>query len=186
MSVTASNLIQGPGTLYQGLFGAAEPADTAINSSPAASAWTDVGATQDGVTVEIDITYSELTCDQLIDTPERRITKRETTLTTNLAEPTLAHLATVMNTAAPTTGASADFLEPVADLTATQPVYSALIFDGFAPGGFRRRVAARKVLQTDKIQIAYKLADQTVLSAQFTTHWVSSSIRPIRYADGKS
>ena len=45
MSVTATNLCLGPGTLYTGAFGAAEPADADVNTTPEVSAWTDLGGT---------------------------------------------------------------------------------------------------------------------------------------------
>ncbi len=186
MSVTTSNLILGPGTLYWGVFGAAEPLDTAINTTPQASAWTDVGGTQGGVALEINQTYTELDVDQVVDVPESRVTKREMTIKTNLAEPTLANLALAMNVTAPVTGASVDTLEPNDDVSSTQPNYKALLFDGFAPGSFRRRIICRKTLQNDKVDFSYTKEDQTVFSVTFAVHYVSSSIKPYKILDAKS
>ncbi len=184
MSVVVSNLIMGPGALYRGAFGAAEPADTQVNSSPAASAWTDVGGTQDGVTLTISQTLKELEVDQVVDVPGRRLTKREATIKTNLAEATLDNLAVALNNATATvTGAGFAAWSPPNDTSATQPTYSALIFDGFAPGGFRRRVFVRRVLSTEDVGIAYKKDDQTLLPVTFAAHFVSASVAPFRIVD---
>ena len=185
MPVTASNLIQGPGVLYKGLFGAQEPIDASINAAPAASAWSDVGATLGGLKLLVDQEYAQLGADQIVETPERRLTKREISLQTRLAEPTLANLALAMNISAPTTGADVDTLEPSDDTTVTQPTYVALIFDGLAPGGFRRRVFGRKMLQSDKVESNQAKEDQTAFTANFVAHYVSASIRSVRWVDSK-
>ena len=58
MAVTTTNLIMGPANLYIATFGATEPADTDVNTTPPASSWTDLGGTQDGVKLSIDQTYT--------------------------------------------------------------------------------------------------------------------------------
>ncbi len=161
MAVVVSNLIQGPGTLYRDAFGATEPADTQVNTSPAASAWTDVGGTQDGVTLTISQTLKELEVDQVVDVPGWRLTKRgatvEATVKTNMAEVTLDNLAASLNNATATvTGVGFAAWQPPNDTSATQPNYTALLFDGFAPGGFRRRVFLRRTLSVEDVGIAYK------------------------------
>src|SRR5690606_1191812 len=97
MGVVVTNLIQGPADLYTGLFGTTEPADDAVNVAPSASAWTDMGGTVDGVELEVRQEYKELVVDQLVDVPGRRMTKREMTLKTKLAEPTLERLSWALN-----------------------------------------------------------------------------------------
>src|ERR1044072_876781 len=97
MAVTTTNLIQGPGTLYSGAFGATEPTDTAVNAIPAASAWTDMGGTQDGVKLSVDQTYSELEVDQITLRVGSRLTKQDFTIETSLAEATLENLSTTLN-----------------------------------------------------------------------------------------
>ena len=112
MAVTVANLIQGPGILYKGTaytgsyVTTAEPADSAVNTTPQSSAWTDVGGTSDGVNIEIGREYAELAVDQVVDIPDRRLTKREFSLATNLAEATIENLALVSNndSAVPTDG----------------------------------------------------------------------------------
>ncbi len=151
MSVTVTNLILGPGTLYNGLFGAAEPADYNVNLAPATSSWTDVGGTLNGLTLSVDQTYTELQVDQLVDSIGRRLTKREFVLTTQLAEPTLNNLSIALNGSNQTSGATSaagtyQTLEPLYASSATQPTYIALVLDGYAPNSLRRRVIMRRML----------------------------------------
>jgi len=184
MAVTVSNLILGPGTLYQGVFGATEPLEAVINETPETSAWTDLGGTQDGVTLTINQEYTELEVDQVVDIPGRRLTKRELTLSTNLAEATLDNMAIAMNNlSAVVTGAAASTLTPPNAVSATQPDYFALIFDGFAPSGKRRRVVARRVLSIDNTEFAYKKDGQTMFTVTFSAHYVSSAIAPFVILD---
>lgn len=183
MAVSATNLIMGPGTLYSGDFSAAEPADSAINTTPAASAWSDVGGTMDGAELTIEQDYEELEVDQIVDIPGRRLTKRDMSIKTNMAEPTLENLALGMNAGTVTTGSGFKSLEPISDTSATQPTYYAMILDGFAPQQLRRRIIMRKVLSTDNVEFAYKKDEQTVFAVTFSVHYVSSSIKPFKIVD---
>ena len=99
MAVTATNLIQGPATLYAGLFGATEPATVA--TAPGAG-WTDVGGTKDGVELQINDEYAVLDVDQIIYEIQRRRTKRVVAIKTQLAEATLENLALAIANTAPT------------------------------------------------------------------------------------
>lgn len=192
MSVLVTNLIQGPGTLYRGTAytaaytTTAEPANAAVNTTPQASAWTDVGGTADGVNLEIGQEYAELAVDQIVDIPDRRLTKREFSIATNLAEPTLENLAFAMNSSPPVTGSGFKYFEPVNTSAASQPTYVPLLFDGYAPGQFRRRVIARRMLGTDPIQFAYKKDAQTFWTVKFSGHYVSDTIAPWKVVDQTS
>ncbi len=186
MTVSVANLIQGPGTLYRGVYGATEPADAAVNTTPQSSAWTDVGGTSDGVTIEINREYAELAVDQIVDIPDRRLTKREFTISANLAEPTLENLAYVSNDTQPTSGSGFKKFEPTTTTAATQPTFVALLFDGYAPSQFRRRVIGRRMLSTDSITFAYKKGDQTMFNVKWSGHYVSSTIAPFSITDQTS
>lgn len=190
MSATVTNLIQGPGTLYAAAVSTNEPTDATVNTAPpatGASAWLDCGGTLGGVELAIKRTYVELDVDQIIDVAGRRQTKREFTITTSLAEVTLANLALVSNNdTSATTGAAFSAQEPGSGLSATQPIYTALIFDGFAPGGFVRRVIGRKMLQTAEVKIKYSPKDQTALSCSFDAHYVTNAIKPFKIIDQTS
>lgn len=186
MTVTVSNLIQGPGTLYVGTYsatGAQEPSSSAINTTPASSAWTDLGATQDGVNFEIAREFSELAVDQIIDTPDRRQTKREFGFSTNLAEVTLENLARASNEATANVTSGSGYKEYLPDDNPFMPVYIATLFDGYAPGAYRRRVIGRRMLSTDPIPMVNKKDGQQLFAVKFMSHYVSSSTRPFRIVD---
>lgn len=187
MAVTALNLTAGPGVLYTGAFGATEPADSAVNTSPSASTWTDAGGTNDGVKVNITQDYFALDVDQVVDVPGRRLSKRDVQVETNLAETTLANLSLALNGGTVTASAAFSTYDPANDNAATQPTYKALLFDGWAPGasagGWNRRVVVRKVLSLEGTEPEYKKDGQTVFKITFGAHYVSSSIRPFRVVD---
>ena len=188
MTVTATNLTMGPGTLFVGVFGvSAEPADTAVNSAPAASAWTDAGGTDGGIKLMVDQKFAELTCDQIVDTVGRRLTARDVSLATNLAEPTLANLQMAINGGTSSTGAGYSALDPLNVTSATQPNYFPAIMDGYAPGNaFRRRVIVRKGLNTAKVDSAYSKDKQTFIPVEIHAHYVSSGTTPFHVVDQTS
>lgn len=179
MPVTGSNLIQGPATLYTAVFGATEPAT--VSTVPAV-AWTDAGGTKDGVELGINDEYAVLDVDQIIYEVGRRRTKRVVTVKTNLAEATLANLAIAIANTAPVT----NVMEGDDGLAAFAPAYGAVLLDGIAPGGFKRRIVVRKTLPTDSVGVAYKKDGQTLIPVTFTAHWVSASIKPFRVEDATS
>jgi len=176
MGVTSTNLIQGPATLYFAPFGTAEPLTVA--AVPAVD-WVDLGGTKDGVEMAIADEYAVLEVDQIIYEIGRTRTKRMLTVKTNLAEATLENLARSINNTAP----AANVLEGDDGVAAFIPSYGAILLDGLAPGGFRRRAIFRKVLQTDAVASSYKKDGQTLIPVTFAGHWVSTSIRPFKIED---
>lgn len=190
MGATVTNLIAGPGDLYCGDFGAAEPLDTAWADPPTTpTPWADAGGTSDGVNLTVGQSFMELEVDQVVDRAGSRVTKRSFGIQANLAEPTLENLALAMNsTAGVTTGGTGATqhkkLEPETTTSVTQPTYKALIFDGWAPEQLRRRVLARKMLVIDDVEFAYKKDKQTILTVSWAGHYVSSSIKPYAFIDG--
>lgn len=186
MSVTTTNLIQGPGTLYKGAYGATEPLDTAVNAAPAASAWTDLGGTQDGVKLSVDQTYSELEVDQITLRVGSRLTKQDFTIETSLAEATLENLSLSLNGGTSASGAGYKSFEPNVTSSATQPNYFALILDGYAPSQFTRRIIGRRMLNIDSTELAYTKDKQTLIPAKFAGHYVSSVIAPFHITDQTS
>jgi hypothetical protein len=179
VTVTASNLIQGPATLYCAPFGTAEPATASV--APGVG-WVDLGGTKDGVELGIADEYAVLSVDQVVYEIDRRRTARVVTIKTSLAEATLENWARAINNTAPTAG------ELIADdgLAAFKPSHLAYMLDGIAPGGFARRFILRKALSTDSVASAYKKDDQTLIPVTFTGHWVSASVRPFRLLDATS
>lgn len=183
MAVTADNLIQGPGTLYLGAFGATEPADSAVNTTPSASTWTDLGGTSDGATITMTQAFSELKVDQLIETVGRRLTQRDVGVKTSLAEPTLANLALTTNNSSPVASSGYTTLDLDTATSATQPLYKAFMIDGYAPAGLRRRIIIRKGLNTASPELAYKKDAMTLIPVEFASHYVSSSIKSVHMVD---
>lgn len=176
MPVTTTNLIQGPATLYIGAFGVAEPATVA--TAPGAG-WVDVGGTKDGVELVVTKEFAVLEVDQIVDEVGRTVTKRLVQIKTNLAEATLINLAHAFADAAPV----GNVLEPSSDLTTFSPTYRALLLDGIAPGGFRRRIIIRKGLSIESVASAYKKDDMTLIPVTFAGHYVSPSIKPYKIED---
>lgn len=187
MTVTVANLTMGAGVLYTGAFGATEPADTDIDDVPGV-AWTDVGATVGGLTFRYTPTYADLEADQLVDHPGRRLVRRELVLMTSLAEVTLENLVIATNTEGSISSdagpAAYTSLEPDAASAAVQPVYKALIFDGFAEGtNKRRRVIVRKALSVAQFEMAYRKDGQTLIPVEFHAHYVDASTKPWKIVD---
>lgn len=187
MPVTTTNLLMGPGAIHNGDFGATEPADADISSNlqdtSVSGEWTDLGGTQGGVTLELTQEYAELEVDQVTDIPGRRRTKREFKINTSLAEPTLDNFIVAANGGTKTTGASFAAWEPDMDNSGEEPGYSALIFEGKAPGNFRRWAVARKVLNVAAIGMEHTKDGQTVVPTEFSCHYVDASTKPFRYID---
>ena|SRR5687767_1562896 len=187
----AYQVIQGAGKMYTGVFSATaanEPALTAINSAPQASAWTYTGFTSDGITINIDQSFSEMRVDQLADRVGTKLTERQLTLQANLAEATLANLSLGFNGGTITTAASNSYFEPVYDGTELQPTYIAVLFDGYAPASSagvskRRRIILRKAISTESVESAYKKDSLTLVPVTFTSHYVSETVAPFRIID---
>lgn len=192
MSVNPNQLVMGPATIYVGAFGATEPTDANVNTTPAASAWTDIGGTDGGATFSVDPKFTTFQVDQIVDTPGARLTSRDIMVTTVMSEVTLANLATALNTTVGATGANYATFEPNYGQFASQVPYIAIILDGWAPSAtnvnanFRRRVILRKVLQTGKVEPAYAKDKQSGLAVQFQAFYVSSSISPFHVVDQTS
>lgn len=186
MAVVTTNAAQGPGTLYIGLFGATEPADTAVNTTPASSAWTDLGGTQDGVKFTVDQTYSEMEFDQIVDRVGSRLTKRDFMVETSLGEVTMANFTYALNGGTTASGSGYKSYEPTFDSSATQPTYRALIIDAYAENSYRRRIIVRKALSTDATEMSYTKDKQTLFPVKFAAHYVSSAIAPIHIVDATS
>lgn len=188
MPVTTTNLIQGPADLFHGALGVTEPADadiigTDFQDTAAAANYTDCGGTQGGVTLELNQEYGELECDQIVDVPESRLIKRITKVNTNLAEPTLANFKLAANGGTITQGSGYKTYDPTMDNSAVSPDYSALLFQGIAPGGYRRWAVIRKVINEATVGQEHQKDGQTLVPVEFKSHYVSQAIKPYRKID---
>jgi hypothetical protein len=184
-------VIMGAGQLYSGAFGATEPLDTAVNSVPQASAWSNMGFTNDGVTITVNQDFAEMTVDQVADIIGRKMTQRSVVVQSNLAEATLENLTIGLNSGTIATGAGPAAFKsytPIFNGTELQPVYFAAIFDGYAPSSAagvskRRRFILRKTINTDNVEIAYKKGDMTLVPVNFGCHYVDTVTAPFKIVD---
>jgi hypothetical protein len=187
----AFQVLQGPAKMYTGLFSltaALEPSLANINAAPQASAWTYTGFTSDGATITINQTFSEMRVDQLADRVGSKMTERELSVATSLAEATLENFTLGFNGGTITSGANYRYFEPVYDGTELQPLYVAILLDGYAPSSStgvskRRRFCVRKVLSTENVETAYKKDALTLVPVTFTSHYVSDTVAPFRIID---
>jgi hypothetical protein len=183
-TVTRTNILAGPGAIYSGAVGAVEPTDAAVNTTPQASAWTDAGATDDGLTITVNQEFFEIEIDQVADVVGRRLTGRSVQVSTNLAEGTLENLALAVNDSVPASGSGYKSLSLVPGQAAMVPTERAILVDGWAPGtNKRRRLIARRVLSIENVESAYKKDDKYMIPVTFGAHYVDATTSPVKWID---
>lgn len=185
MPTTVTNLVMGPADLYVGTYGVVvEPPNVDVNITPPVSGgWASQGGTQDGITLTINKEFTELAVDQIIDVPGRRTTKRDTHLTTNLAEGTLENLKIAENGGTIGTGTGWRTYDPASDTAATQPTYQHFIMDAWGVNSFRRRVFGRRALSVANPELKYSKDGQTLIPVDFACHYVDAATRPYKVLD---
>lgn len=186
MTVTVENAAMGPGTLYLGDFGATEPALGDVSSAPSSADWTDLGGTMGGLTWSVAQTFKELRMDQIPIKVGARRTDMVIQAKVKLAEVTLANLVVALNgdsTEDVTSGSGYSTFDPNMDNSCQDPNYRALIFDGCGPGGLRRRVIMRRVLNTETVEVENTVDGQQGYQCTFDVHYVSDSIKPYAIVD---
>ena len=162
------------------------------NSVAVAGPFVDIGGTTGGVTVEVDETMSDIHVDQLLDPVGARTTARTIQVTTTIMETELTNLQTVLNGttgATITSGSGWQELDLVTTTSATQPTYSVLLIDGWAPtlssgAAAKRRFIVQKALSQPKISMKYDMTNQATVGVTFTAYYVSSSTSPFSIIDG--
>jgi len=193
MAVTPFNIIQGPGTLYVAAYGTSLAAYIGSNPGSVAvtSPFVDVGGTSGGITVEVDETLTNIQVDQLLDPVGARTTARTIQVTTTLMETSLTQLQVALNG---TTGATLSSgtgwqeMDLVTTTSATQPLYTSIIVDGWAPtlsGGTaaKRRFIVQKVLSQPKIAQKFAMDGQATCDVTFTAFYVSPGTSPFTIVD---
>ncbi|MCU1617793.1 MAG: hypothetical protein JWO98_5333 [Frankiales bacterium] len=177
MSVTTTNLIQGPASLFIGAFGATEP----TFATPAIPVgFVDLGATNGGCKLTIKQTYSDKDVDQIADIPGTTLKSRETSLATSLAEATLANLAIALNELAASV-TSGTFTPGTGQ--PNEPNFSSVLMKGLAPNGKTRLVILRRALNTASTESEWKKDGQTLIPVEFAGYYVSDTIRPFTVID---
>lgn len=180
-------LVQGPGTIYVGAYGALEPALGSVGTAPDSGVWTDVGGLLGGVELTVEQDWIEVELKQIPDRPMRRLRKRRLSIKTQMAEPTLANLGYALNDTAAVSGV---VYEASNRSEASQLTYVALIIDGWAPGWHlsdrhhrRRRIIVRKALSIDNVTIQYSKTEQSVYTVTWSCHYVDGTTPPFRIID---
>lgn len=183
-----ANLIQGPAILYSAPFGTAEPSDASVTPDGylviPPSPWTDVGSTETGVTFDIEHTITNQEVNQLIDPVGGRLTKRVMTITTTLAEATLANLNLSTNGTLivdPLSGYTT--ADPQTATSATQPNYTSLMLYGWGPllltgRPSLRRITLRKTLSQVKASLDYEMTKYATYAVTFTGYYISANVAP--------
>ena len=188
------NLLMGPATIYAGATGVitAAPADSAVNTTPAASAWTDMGASNGGVSWTLTPKFSPLVADQVVDNIDDRLTSRDIMVTLTLAEMTLANMAMAINSTVGATGANFATLEPNYSSTASQTLKTSFLIDGFAPvtgsapANARRRLYIPRAQQTGKVEWLNAKDKQQGILLTLKCYYVSNTVSPIHWTDQTS
>jgi hypothetical protein len=187
----AYQVVMGAGSLYTGLYQATEPADSAVNVAPQASAWTDTGFTNDGLSLMLNQEFATMAVDQVADILGRKMTSRDVQVKTNLAEPTLQNLTLGLNSGTITSGsgpAAWSKYTPVFSGAELQPTYFASILDGYAPSSpsgvsKRRRLIMRRCLSIDNVEVAYKKDELTLVPVTLGCHFVDTTTAPFVIVD---
>jgi hypothetical protein len=185
------NVLMGPATIYAGATGVitAAPTDANVNSTPAASAWTDIGASNGGVSWTVTPKFTPLVVDQVVDNIDDRLTSRDIMVTLTLAEMTLTNLALAINTTIGATGANFGTLEPNYGPFASQTLKTSFLIDGFAPvsgsapANARRRLYIPRAQQTGKVEwLSAKDKEQGILLT-LKAYYVSTTVSPVHITD---
>lgn len=187
MAQNPLNLVQGPALIYVAPFGTAEPADSAATVAAGApgGSWVEVGFTENAVSLEEDLTYTDLMVNQIAMPVGTRLTKYMVTVKTQMAELTVTNLQNAMNGLNTVTVSGAyTSLDRIQTTSATQPSYSAIIVDGWGPTlstgqPARWRHIVRKAVFVSKLQRTYDLTKKAIFDVTIQGYWVSPSTAPV-------
>lgn len=177
MSLTVTNLIQGPASLWLSVFGTAEPSGNGVAPG---GGWVDPGSTDGGVDAEVQQSYSNLTVDQVAGPVDARLTDLQIKISTNLAEATLANFRLALNqlTSANT------YVEADPTLTGASPNFAAVLLRGMRPGqAGPRTVIVRRALMTANIKASFAKDGKQMIPVTFEGYYVSASIKPFKIDD---
>lgn len=188
MALTPRAVTVGAGRIYIGAYGATEPTETAINTAPPSSSWTEVGGTIDGVNVNLEQSFTTIYIDQIADPVQSALTERMMKVVANAAENTLETIKTAWNGGTIASGSGYRTLDPVYGGDEVRPTYIAVLFDGYAPASAagvkkRRRFIVRKVIDVDNVESPYKKDGATVIPLTLGAHYIDDSTAPYRIID---
>lgn len=193
IAVNAANLTLGPARLYLAPVGAAVPPDSAVTPSgptnPPSAPWTDVGGTDGGVQFTVEGTLTDLQVDQIIMPVGSRLTDLKMSIQTKLAEVTLANMTAAVNSITSSGSGTGYITEDILITSAaTQPTYTSMIIDGWAPtlstgASALRRIVVYKALAQPKVTLMYDRKNQASYDVTWTVYYVSQSVNPVHIVD---
>lgn len=192
MAVTPYNVIQGPARMFVAPYPVANidnylTADPSVTPVLSSDGFVDVGGTTGGVTVELDETIGNIVVDQILDPVGGRTTARTIQVTTTFMETHVANLQLALNGGTSTNNQTGDNyigFDLSTQTSATQPLYSTIIVDGWGAtvqdtsAPTTRRFVMQKVLSAPKISQKFNMADQATVAVTFTAYYVSPTISP--------
>lgn len=153
MAKVVANVLVGVGTLYY----------HTTPGTASGSVITELGYTQDGVTIEYSADIADIEVEEETFPIKRVITKEEVTITCNLSENLLANLENVM--AGALTGGAG-----IVDLGGGAMRAMALRFYGNAPGGLHRTVYIPYANPVGAVGMAYKKGEETIFPVSFKAY----------------
>lgn len=177
MSVTPSNAMLGPVSIFTGTFGATEP----VNAGTAPGVgWTDIGGTTDGATLTLGRTYTSMRFDQIGMDVGAQLTAQEVTVSTNMGEPTLANFRIALNLL---DDAGTELEWGGEDIVNDEPNYRAVLLQGKKPGGGPRMWVVRRTLSVESIGVPFKVDGQTFFPVTWKGYYISPSVKAVRTSD---
>lgn len=172
---TSANVHLGPGRLYYAPLGTAEPTSC---SAVMPSAWKVVGYTEDGTTIETEVTSEPIEVAEELEPIRWVQTSRRTRLSLAMAEMAVSRLALAMGAGATRTDSAVIFEFPTPD----QIVGVMLVWDSMdTPDATNRRWLVREAYPSGTISISRKKApNKATLPVTFQAAMPSGQTSPVR------
>lgn len=183
MATTLADIFAGPANLWVAEFGAVEPA---FDAAPGVG-WTDAGATDGGLTIAVNQSYTPITVDQIAAELGALAENQSMSISTNLAQATLANWKAALNggtitnvpaVVGPPAVGEYDEFEPIGDLVNDPLLYHACLVRGKTLDGRTGQFIARRVLNTANVESTFGKTSKAMLSTTFSCYYVSTSIAP--------
>lgn len=187
-TVVSTEVLSGPGQLWRAIWtpSLVYPAGVDVANPPGAP-FVDAGATSGGLTITTNQSFFSMEIDQVPDSLGERLTQRSVVGATSMAQGTLENLAFALNhdpATSVTTGVGFKEFEMEAGQDAMRPVELAVIIDGWAPGGFKkRRVILRKLNSVESVASSYQKDGLFLIPVSFKALFVDSITSPVAWQD---
>ena len=159
-------LLVGSGRLYLHTEATAMPA---IDASPTAAGWTDLGAIDGGVSVQREQTLEELFVDDETGPVDVTRTAKSLLVEAALAEPTLTNLGKILSGAAPTSASGPPATETLGVYRGAGVAKHALLFRAGSPEGPGKtgQTYIPRGYFAGELGMAHKKDEQTLIPVEF-------------------